>query len=66
MAQPGRRVLQVSFEERLEAARSLIALDCRQNLTQAADTLRRITTANTFGLRHLTPVLVVDEVEPRI
>jgi hypothetical protein len=41
-------------------------LDCRQNLTQAADTLRRITTANTFGLRHLTPVLVVDEVEPRI
>ena len=23
-----------------------------------------MTTANTFGLRHLTPVLVVDEVEP--
>jgi uncharacterized glyoxalase superfamily protein PhnB len=30
----------------------------------AADTLSGMTTANTFGLQRLTPVLVVDAVEP--
>ena len=35
-----------------------------RKLTQLVDTLGTMTTANTFGLQHLTPVLVVEEVEP--